>query len=139
MRLAIITLAVATAAVSTFAIAANESPLGPAPPRGTGLPKGQCIYSEDMRNHTIADRKTMLIDVDGKAIYRITVDGGCLAGAVSSDPIIMQQPPGSRIICRPIDLDLSISRGGFPSRCIVDSIVKLSAEEVAALPKRLRP
>ncbi|MGB3930048.1 MAG: DUF6491 family protein [Sphingobium sp.] len=143
MRLAIIALAAtaSVAAVATAAVAAKESPLGPAPAAGTGLPKGQCIRSHDIRGHTIADRNTMLIRVDSgaRATYRVTVDGACLGGATSSDPIITRNPPGSYMICKPIDMDLAISKGGFPSQCIVRSIVKLAPEEVAALPKKLKP
>lgn len=141
MRLATIALAAATVAVlgGAAAIAAKESPLSPPPPAGTGLPSGQCIRSHDIRNHTIADRQTLLIDVNGKATYRITVDGACLGGATASDPIITREPPGSSIICKPIDLDLAIDRSGFESKCIVKSIVKMSPAEVAALPKKLKP
>ena len=146
MRLALITLAATAAAalVGTAAFAAKEakpSPLGPAPAAGTGLPTGQCIRSHDIRNHTIADRNTMLISVEGRRdkTYRITVDGACLGGATSSDPIITRNPPGSHIICKPIDMDLAISKGGFPSQCLVRSIVLMSPDEVAALPRKLRP
>lgn len=144
MKLAIIALAagaavISTAAVSTAAFAAKEvSNLGPAPPSGSGLPSGQCIRSHDIRNHTIADSKTLLLDVNRKA-YRVTMRGACLAGATSSDPIVTRSPPGQTIICKPIDMDISISKGGFASQCIVDSIAMLSPQEVAALPKRLRP
>lgn len=142
MKLVITTLAVAaaTGAVATAAIAAKkESGLGPAPAAGTGLPSGQCIRSHDIRNHTFADDRTMLIGVSGRQTYRVTMSGACLAGAMSSDPIITRSPPGSQLICKPIDMDVAVSKGGFPSHCIVESIVKLSAEEVAALPKKLKP
>ena len=140
MKLAIITLAAGAAALSTLAIAAAPpSPLPPAPPPGTGLPSGQCIRSHDIRNHTIADNRTLLINYAGKATYRVTMSGACLAGAISSDPIITREPPGTSIICKPIDMHVGIVKAGFESRCIVDSIVKMSPEEVAALPKRLKP
>ena len=139
MKLAILALAVATATLSTAAIAAKVSPLGEAPPRGTGLATGQCFRSHEIRNHTIGDRNTLLIDGGNKSTYRVTVGGGCLAGATASDPIITRNPPGSDIICKPIDMDIGIDKSGFESRCIVDSIVKLTPEEVASLPKKLRP
>lgn len=145
MKLAIVALAasaaaLSTAAMTTGALAAKPPALTtPPPPSGAGLPAGQCFRSSDIRNHTIADRNTLLIDVRGKETYRITMNGGCLAGAISSDPIITRQPPGSSIICKPIDMDIAISRGGFPSHCIVDSIVKMSPQEVAALPRKLKP
>src|SRR3954454_2654403 len=121
MKLAIIALAAAAGAASlgAAAVAAKESPLGPPPPRGAGLQTGHCFRSHDIRNHTIADRQTLLIDVNGRDTYRVTVGGACLGGAVTSDPIITRNPPGSDIICRPIDMDLAISKAGFESRCIV--------------------
>ncbi|MBX3483437.1 DUF6491 family protein [Phenylobacterium sp.] len=143
MRPVIITLAAVatTGALATAALAARTEAtgLGPAPAAGTGLPSGQCIRSNEIRNHTFADDRTMLIDVRGRDTYRVTMSGSCLAGAMSSDPIVTRSPPGSTLICKPIDMDVAVSRAGFPSPCIVESIVKLSAAEVAALPKKLKP
>ena len=139
MRFVVIALAAAAAAFSGVAIAAKPSPLGPAPASGSGLPAGQCIRSSEIRNHTVGDRNTLLIDVQGKGAYRVTMKGSCLAGATSSDPIVTRSPPGAPLICRPIDMDVAISIGGFATPCIVDSIVKMSPEEVAALPKKLKP
>jgi hypothetical protein len=132
-------LALATVAAATAALAAPSSPVATsAPPRGTGLPSGQCFRSHDIRNHTVVDRNTLLMNVNGRATYRVTVNG-CLAGATQSDPIVTRNPPGSDVICKPIDLDLGISKNGFESRCIVESIVRMSPEEVAALPRKLKP
>ena len=139
MKPAIITLAALAAATATVALAARPSPLPPAPPSGTGLPTGQCIRSHDIRNHTVADDRTLLIDVNGRATYRVTMSGACLAGSLTNDPIVTRQPPGTEIICKPIDLDVGIIKAGFETRCIVDSIVKMTPAEVAALPRRLKP
>jgi hypothetical protein len=140
-RSIIVLAAVATlsAAASTGAFAAKETLLGAAPERGTGLPSGQCLRSRDIRAHTIADRSTLLIKGGDKQTYRVTMAGGCLAGATQSDPIITRNPPGADHICKPIDMDIGIARDGFETRCIVDSIVRLSPEQVAMLPKKLRP
>jgi hypothetical protein len=139
MRLLIIALAAGAAATSGVALAAKPSPLSPPPASGTGLPTGQCIRSSEIRNHTVGDRSTLLIDVQGKGAYRVTMKGSCLAGATSSDPIITRSPPGATTICKPIDMDVAISKGGFATPCIVDSIVKMAPEEVAALPRKLKP
>lgn len=153
-RLAIITLAATAAAASTAFLATGAladkaaphgaaphkaSPLGAAPPVGTGLPAGQCIRTSDIKGHTIVDDRTMLIDVNGRATYRLTMHGSCLAGALTSDPVVTRKPPGTEIACKPIDFDIAISKDGFPLPCIVDSVVKLSPAEVAALPPKLRP
>ena len=139
MNVSIFALATTVAVLATTAIAAKVSPLGDAPARGTGLPAGQCIRSHEIRNHTILDRNTLLISDRSKSAYRVTMKGGCLAGATTSDPIITRNPPGSDIICKPIDMDIGISRSGFETQCIVDSIVKLTPEQVAMVPKKLRP
>jgi hypothetical protein len=141
MKLPIVALvAVGAVAASTAVIAAQTSPFKtPPPPRGTGLQKGQCFRAHDIRSHTIADNQTILLSTGTKAVYRVTVDGACLGGAVNSDPIVTHEPPGSSIVCKPIDLDIGISKSGFGSKCIVSSIVQLSPAEVAALPKKLKP
>ncbi|HEY8616579.1 hypothetical protein [Phenylobacterium sp.] len=114
-------------------------PPPPPPPAGAFLAGGDCFRTSDIRNHTIGDDRTLYLDVQGRGAYRVGMSGACLAGASSSDPLVMRQPPGSPIACRPIDLDISISRSGFRSPCIVESIVRLTPAEVEALPPRLRP
>lgn len=140
MKRAIIAGAATAAILSTAALAASSTAaLSPAPPKGTGLPAGQCVRSHDFRNHTIADDRTLLIDYNGKATYRLTMAGACLAGVTSSDPIVTREPPGTQWVCKPIDLDISVAVNGFRTPCIVESIVKMTPAEVAALPRRLKP
>lgn len=136
---AVLACAAFTAAASAVAAPKETANLGPPPPRGAGLPGGQCFRSQDIRNHTYADDHTLLLNVRDRSVYRVTMSGACLAGAMPSDPIITRTPPGSPIICKPLDLDIGISRTGFETRCIVDSVVKLTPEQVAALPKKLKP
>jgi hypothetical protein len=109
-------------------------------PAGLALRAGQCFRSREIRGHKLVSPNTILINVDNRDFYRIDVSGGCLAGAISSDPLVMREPPGSSLVCRPIDLDVAVSKGGsIPSTCIVQSITQLQPQEVASLPPRLRP
>ena len=94
-----------------------------------------CFLTRDMRNHTVGDDHTLYFDVNGQAVYRAVMSNNCLAGAVSSDPIILRDMAGTGRICNKIDLDVGV-RG---SRCIVQSLTKLTPAEVAALPKRVKP
>lgn len=135
----IVPLALAAGLAGCAATPREAANLPPPPPSGAGLAAGQCFRTHDIRSHTVADDHTLLLSVGQRDVYRVTLRGGCLAGASSSDPIITEQPPGSQITCRPLDLDLSIATAGATSRCIVDSIAKLSPEQAAALPGRLRP
>ncbi|MBL8553363.1 MAG: hypothetical protein JNL41_03725 [Phenylobacterium sp.] len=129
-------LAIGVAAIGTLAVAASTSPLGPPPPAGTGLDKAQCIIDRDLGNHSVVDQNTLLWGAVGRSrgTYRVTMRNGCLRSAVSSDPIEIRQVGGGRI-CAPKDLRI-IARSGL---CDVASIVKLTPEEAAAVPKRLRP
>jgi hypothetical protein len=136
MKRITLALAFGAATVATLAVAAAPSPLGPAPPAGTSLPKDQCIVGYDVGNHSVVDQNTMLWDGLGrsKGTYRVTMRNGCLRSAVSADPIEIRHVGGDRI-CAPKDLRI-IARGGL---CDIASIVKLTPEEAAAVPKRLRP
>ena len=136
-------LALAAVVTATGLIAAHKAPapsnLPPPPASGAGLASGQCLRSHAIRGHTMVDNYTLLLGSDRHEVYRVTFKGACLAGAMSSDPIITEQRSGSDLVCRPLDLDIAISKGGIASPCIVDSIAKLSAEQARALPPRLRP
>jgi hypothetical protein len=104
----------------------------------TSTGAGKCFYRRDVRNHTVGDAHTLYFDVAGREVWRVQMSNPCLASAVSSDPLIIRNDTGGQSVCRPIDLDITVSAGG-PLKCIVSSIQRLSPAEVAALPKRTRP
>ena len=97
-----------------------------------------CFKRRDVRNHTVGGPKTLYLDVAGRDVYRIEMSNSCLASAVSSDPLIFNNQTSTQSVCKPMDLDITVSAAG-PSKCIVSSISKLSPAEVAALPKKMRP
>lgn len=101
-----------------------------------GVPQLGCFLRSDIRNHTVGDDHTLYFDVAGKGVYRSVMSNACLAGEVSSDPIVMRDRTGSGRICTKLDLDVRTARG---TRCIVDHVEQLSPQEVAALPRKQRP
>jgi len=140
--LTLASLAAATAALSAGAAAlpppgADHGPAYAAE-KVSNPPARACFYRRDIRNHTVGDAHTLYLDVGGRDVWRVSMSNGCLAAAASSDPIILRNQTGDPSVCRPIDLDISISTGGV-SRCIVSSIARLTPAEVAALPKKMRP
>ena len=133
-------------------LAACTDTYAPSPPPGTPVavivpaspPMGSgCFRTHDITNHTIGDDHTLYVGVNNRDVYRLEMAGACLAAANSTDPLVMREPPGAPYVCRPIDLDISITKGGLqtgvPTPCIVSSMVQLTPSEVAALPQRLRP
>ena len=138
MRLAVIAVTAGVSCLAVAAIAARTSPLTtPAPASGTGVSGAQCFRPYEVRNRIIADDQTLLLNVDGRATYRLTMTGRCLAGSSSnSDPISTNALPGRSTICAPKDVRVTAARG---KPCFVDSIAVMPAEEVAALPKKYQP
>lgn len=151
MKFALIALIGAAGALAGCTDYPPPPPPGPAPvaavvaPAAAPLADG-CFRTHDITNHQIGDDRTLFISVNHHDVYRLDMSGSCLAGATSSDPIVIREPPGVPYVCRAIDLDISIAHGvssgmGLSMRtpCIVQSIVRLTPAEVDALPPKLRP
>jgi hypothetical protein len=94
-----------------------------------------CIWTRDLRNHTVGDDHTLYFNVGGRSVLRVEMSGACLAGISSSDPIVLRDRASTGQICSPLDVDIS-ARG---SHCIVTGMTRLTPEEAAALPRRIRP
>jgi hypothetical protein len=97
------------------------------------LPK--CFFARDVRNQTVADNHTIYFNVNNRDTYRIVTHGACLAGLSSSaQPAVDSKGSGGQI-CNVLDVDVS-AHGG---RCIVESLSKLTQDEVAEIPGRMNP
>jgi hypothetical protein len=121
-RLVLVSLA-ALAAATAFGAAAQPAA------------KDSCIWTRDLRNHTVGDAHTLYFDVGGRSVYRVTTSDSCLAGATSSDPIVLRDRASTGRLCDKLDWDISV-RG---ARCIVSGVNRLTPEEANALPKHVKP
>lgn len=126
--LTIAALAACAATLGTTAIAAP-----------TPASANTCFRSSEIRNHTVGGPGTLYLKVGMHDVYRLSMSGSCLSGALPSDPIVTETMSGSNLICRPIDLTLSVSKGGFATPCIVRTMTRLTKAEIAALPPKVRP
>ena len=117
----------ALAAAASFGTAA----MADAP---AALSGDDCVLIKDIRNHTVVDQNTMLMEVFGKGVYRVTTAQACFRSAVSADPIAFNTR-GREKICKASQLGLQ-ARSGY---CGAQSLVKLTPQEVEALPKKLKP
>ena len=139
------TLIILASLIGVAALSGGAGPAGKAAIAAPGVDAaltstgaGKCFYRRDVRNHTVGDPHTLYLDVAGREVWRVQMSNACLASAVSSDPLIIKNQTGGQSVCKPIDLDITVSAAG-PSKCIVSSIQRLSPAEVAALPKKIRP
>lgn len=97
--------------------------------------ENSCFWTRDLRNHTVGGDHVLYFDVGGRSVYKVETSDNCLAGATSSDPIVLRDRASSGQICNKMDLDISV-RG---ARCIVSNMTKLTPAEAAALPKKMKP
>ncbi len=130
-RLLVITSALALAACALPALAADQAK----PASGS-----QCFRMSQIRGHTKADDRTLYFSVGLRDVYRLDMSGACLAGTTTSDPLIMEPFGGTDLICRPIDLNLKVKLGNVgASPCIIKEITKLTPDQIAALPPKVKP
>lgn len=100
----------------------------------------QCFRVSQIRNHTKGDNQTLYISARNRDVFRLGMSGNCLAGVSSSDPLVLTPTAGNDVICRPLDLDLKVRMGpGGLTPCIIKDITKLTPEQIAALPPKVKP
>lgn len=125
------------AAVLTAALAAPALAQEPAKPAAAS---NQCFRMSQVDNHTKGDDQTVYLSVRHRDVYRLDMSGNCLAGASSNDALVMAPTAGVDLICRPLDLDLKVHTSpGMLSPCIIKDITKLTPEQAAALPPKIKP
>ena len=131
-RLIVLASAAALCAAAAPALAADPAKPAAGP---------QCFRVSQIQNHTKGDATTLYLSVKPKRqVYRLGMSGSCLAGVNSSDPLVLETAGGSDMVCRPLDLDLKIKAGaGGLTPCIIKDITRLTPDQVAALPPKVRP
>jgi len=105
-----------------------------------GDAKQHCFFSNQFNNWKAADEKTLYIRVGVSRYYRLDLAGACRT-ALWPDAVLITKFRGSNAVCSAIDWDLQVSQrpDGIPEGCIVSKMTELTAEEVAALPKKAKP
>src|SRR5262245_48335231 len=107
MKLAVVSLIAATLALGAGAgsTAPPPDPVAPAAPdhavNTTATARnveGGCFRSNLIDTHSMVDDHTMYLSVRTRGVYRITFTGACLAGAVSSDTIIIRHLSGNNLV-----------------------------------------
>ena len=132
-------LIVLASAAALCAAAAPAPALAADPAKPAAGP--QCFRVSQIQNHTKGDAKTLYLSVKPKRqVYRLGMSGSCLAGVNSSDPLVLETVGGTDMVCRPLDLDLKVKVGaGGLTPCIIKDITRLTPDQVAALPPKVRP
>jgi hypothetical protein len=128
----------AVLALATLAAAPAVSAAAPAAQADPARASTPCFRLSDLGGHTIASSDTLYYSVRRKEVYKFNFSGSCLAGVTTSDPLVLEPLGASSQICKPMDLNLGVA-GPMSRRCIIKSIERLTPEQAAALPKKLKP
>ena len=92
----------------------------------------QCFQLSDWQGWTAPDKNTLYMKVRNRDVYRVDLSWGTNS-LTSPGSFLISTVRGIDTVCRPLD------RMGFAVPIRAKAITKLTAEEVAALPKKDRP
>ncbi len=124
------------AAISWAAVAAAGLVAASAPAAVAGQ---NCFLSRDWQGWKSPSPNVIYLRVNVSDVYKVTLSAGSprLQGP---DVHLNSLVRGSSNICSAIDLDLRVSdNNGFATPLIVDTLTKLTPEEIAAIPRKYRP
>jgi hypothetical protein len=97
-----------------------------------------CFYINQINAYRADGDSTVYASAGPARIYRISMAAPCRNLTETSRQLLLE-PPGSGLVCNAAGLTMTaISSGGTPERCFVQSIERLSPDEIASLPARLR-
>jgi hypothetical protein len=97
-----------------------------------------CFLQRNINGFSAPNDRTVYIRVGVKEIWRLDLMTSC-TGLTFRNGFALQGSPTGPWICNPLDATVIIRNTGITQRCPVSGIHHLTADEVAALPKKQRP
>jgi hypothetical protein len=129
----------AVAILGVTPISAARATPAPDDAADTGKPVRQCFSVSRIANWTTADNKIVYLRVEGGAIFQVTLAGQCLKPARTGNTALSFATNMGGDVCKPIDLTVIVATGIAPLRCPVESLRRLTTDEIAALPADQKP
>jgi hypothetical protein len=131
--------AAATLGLTAAALAQTESKPQTDKADGKAAPAAQksCFFNRDVRGFAAPGDKTLYLRVRTKDVYKLDMKGRC--PELDWEHKIAIDSRGSSAICSAIDVMVLVKNPIGVSRCSVETLTRLTPEEVAALPKKSRP
>ncbi len=120
------------AALVAFAGVAAAEPVAPSP-------EHNCFYITEWKGWKAPDANTLYLRVNLHDIYKVGLSAGSEQLKWPGNHLV-SQVRGSSSICSALDLDLAVSDGhGFKTPIIATTLIKLTPEQIAAIPKKDLP
>ena len=99
-----------------------------------------CFFISQWQGWKAPDANTIFLRVNLSDIYRVDLSAGSQELTWPGSYHLVTRVEGSSSICGPLDLQLALSDGhGFYQPLIARDLVKLTPDEIAAIPKKDRP
>ncbi|HXV01370.1 MAG TPA: hypothetical protein VG166_12825 [Caulobacteraceae bacterium] len=109
-------------------------------PAAAGATDHPCFFVNQWQGWKADGPNVLYLRVNLRDVYRADLSAGSQQLTWPGSYHLVSRVEGSNSICGPLDLQLAVSDGhGYYQPLIVRSLVKLTREEAAALPPRLRP
>ena len=127
-----------TALVASVLAAAALAGPGLAQTPGSPAAKRDCFYGGNVNGFNAVDNSTVLLSIGTKQIYEVKLFSPSIDVKWANGIALVSR--GGSFICSRLDADIVVpSTVGPAERFPVSAIRRLSPEEVAALPKKLKP
>ncbi len=118
---------VAAALIGGQALATTDNPTVP------------CFHLTQWQGWKAPDRKTLYLGVNMHDVYQVDLSVSP-PELMWPDAQLISEAQGSSAICTALDLQLAVvNASGIRQPIIARKLTKLTAEEVAAIPKKYRP
>jgi hypothetical protein len=101
-------------------------------------PAESCFLASDVNGFSAPNDRTVYVEVGVHDVYRLDLMSNCLDLSFRQG-VGLEGTPGSPWICSPLDATIVYRQTGVRQRCPVTAIHKLTAAELAAVPKQDRP
>lgn len=126
--------ALSTVAAVALAAGALMAPAGASAAESKSVSNAPCFFVSQWRGWTAPNDDTLYLRVSRNQIYKVQVSGGARQLRSPGAFLVSESRGGS--VCSHMDLDLiAADSGGFRAPLIARSLVRLTPEEVAKLPK----
>ena len=98
----------------------------------------QCFLRRNVNGFSAPNDRTLYVRVGVSDIWRLDLMTDC-TGLAFRDAFGLEAQPARAWICSPLDATVVFRQTGLTQRCPVSGLHKLTAAEIAALPRRDRP
>jgi len=102
--------------------------------------RSPCFFINQWQGWRADGPNVIYLRVNLRDIYRVDLSAGSQELTWPGSYHLVSKVVGSSSICTPLDLQLAVADGhGFYQPLIVRDLVKLTPDEIAAIPKKYRP